>query len=112
MVISNLNRIEKMEFFHQEILSIDIVLEELLSSEFGFIYAGRDSELKPKPWLTVAITSEARENFVSTFNKLKLYFKERSGIFISSAHMWSTLVHHNTRGGCELQIKHLNLKRE
>lgn len=50
--------------------------------------------LRPEFFLMVAIKSEARENYLPSYSKLKTHYKEQSGIFKSTALMWSTLCHH------------------
>ena len=83
-------------------LSISYALEGLIGREIGELNVKVDSVLKPKYLLVVALMSEARETFASAYNKLKNYYKERSGIFKCTALIWSTLSHHNSRGELKL----------
>lgn len=80
-------------------LSISYALEVCIRREIELLDVLVVSDLKPKYLLVVAIMSEAKESLASTYNKLKSYYKEQSGIFRCTALMWSTLSHHNSRGG-------------
>ncbi|EHD2271167.1 TPA: hypothetical protein ACMDRZ_003820 [Vibrio cholerae] len=83
-------------------LSISYALEECIRREIELLDASVISDLEPKYLLVVAIMSEAKESLVSKYNKLKSYYEEQSGIFKCTALMWSTLSHHNSRGGLKL----------
>ncbi|EKO3370784.1 hypothetical protein ORG55_000131 [Vibrio fluvialis] len=80
-------------------LSMSYALEVCIRREIELLDVLVVSDLKPKYLLVVAIMSEAKESLASTYNKLKSYYKEQSGIFRCTALMWSTLSHHNSRGG-------------
>lgn len=78
------------------ILSTIEMLEEFLFWDAS-IHVNINSNIKPVSENQVAFLSVARENNTPLCNNLTKYFKERSGIFISSALIWSTLSHHNSR---------------
>lgn len=53
--------------------------------------------LKPELITLVAPLSAAGENDASKNNKINMYFKDKSDVFICSALMWLTLSHHTSR---------------